>query len=65
MANDTKKTSRPMPRLIKAADLAARKAKDELKLNPVVRAAVRARTPRDARDARMIFDALFETTARA
>jgi hypothetical protein len=65
------------PRLIKAADIAARKtkqettesltaAKPEVKVAEVFKAAaVRMRAPRDARDARRLFDLLFDKPARA
>jgi hypothetical protein len=58
---------RPVPRLVKAAELAARKeprpateAAREPNVASIARsAAVRVRAPRDARDARKIFDSLF------
>ena len=51
-----------VPRLVKAADVAAQRAKRELVRKPVeVKAAFKSRTPRDARDARQLFDTLFGT----
>jgi hypothetical protein len=58
------------PRLVKAADLAARKAQEEIeemdaqakhrqKIESITKAAARIRVPRDARDARAVFDSLF------
>lgn len=64
MANEPKQT----PRLIKAADVMARRAREatrEISRASVLNAAARTRTPRDARDARAIFDALFEKPAEA
>jgi hypothetical protein len=55
------------PRLIQAADLAARRAKDaeeamartKQKTQFARETVIRMRAPRDARDARLAFDALF------
>jgi hypothetical protein len=65
------------PRLIKAAEIAARKtkqepadplpkAKQEVKVAEIFRAAaLKGRVPRDARDARRLFDSLFDKPVRA
>ena len=75
MQNTTNEQKHPLPRLVKAAELAERSAKrdvvapsvrskPEVDLETVVRnAANRARAARGDRDARSLFNALFEKPA--
>ena len=73
MQQTTNNQQRPLPRLVKAAELAERStkrevvapaAKPEVDLEAIVRnAAKRARAARGDRDARSLFNALFEKPA--
>jgi hypothetical protein len=75
MQHTTNQQQRPLPRLVKAAELAERsakrevvapaaKSKPEVDLEAIVRkAAARARAARGDRDARSLFNALFEKPA--
>ena len=74
MQHTTNQQQRPLPRLVKASELAERsakrvaapvaKSKPEVDLEAIVRnAANRARAARGDRDARSLFNALFEKPA--